>query len=141
MALIELGFCASDRNLKLSRVTLIPQIGYNCRRRSCLRTRKIFPGPLFIRPFATLRRARQSKRAKPRTRHFRVNWIEAEEWFWLSRSPGRGERPKPNGSQTNLARKHHWTILSVGILFPRFALRSNSIHTTPTPPSLYSSIH
>ena len=48
MALIESSSCASNRDLKLSRVTLIPQIAYDCRHRSCLRTRQIFPGPLLL---------------------------------------------------------------------------------------------
>src|SRR6266568_7361 len=137
-ALIESCFCASDRDLKLSRVTLIPQIAYDCRHRGCLRTRKIFPRPLFFRPFRTQRRARQSKRAKPRTRHFSVNWVETKKWFWLSRSPGRGEPTKPKGSQTRLARKRHQILLCRDILFPQFARPSSCSSTIPPPPSICS---
>src|SRR5260370_27561209 len=111
MDLIESSSCASDRTLKLSRVTLTPQIAYACRHRSCLRTRKIFPGPLFFRPFRTLRRAGQTKRAKSNTRRCRANWIETRERYWLSRSPGRGEPTKPNGSPGQPPRKRHLTPL------------------------------
>jgi len=31
--------------------------------------------------------------------------------------------PHSNGSQTKLARKHHWTLPCRGILFPQFAPR------------------
>src|SRR5260370_36086157 len=104
MDLIESSSCASDRTLKLSRVTLTPQIAYACRHRSCLRTRKIFPGPLFFRPFRTLRRAGQSKRAKSEARGGRGNWIETREGDWLSRSPGTGEPTEPQGSQAMATR-------------------------------------
>src|SRR5580698_3100670 len=110
MALIEFCFCASDRDLKVSRGILIPQIACKCRRPSCLQTRKIFPPALFFLPFRVQRRAGPSKRGRPRTRHFRVNWSETGEWYWLFRSPGRVELTKPTSSQKKSAKKRHWTL-------------------------------
>jgi eukaryotic-like serine/threonine-protein kinase len=56
----------------------------------------------------------------------------------LARSPGRGERTKPNGSRTKSARKRHWTLSCRAILFPQSAQRSSCSSTIPPPPSICS---
>src|ERR1700722_7062697 len=121
MAPIEFCSCATERYLKLSKVTLIPQIACDCKCRDCLRIRKTFPRTSFFRLFRTQRRAGPFKRAKPRSWHCGVNWSETGKWYWRLRSPGRGEPAKPTGSQTKSARKRHWTRLCRTILFPQFA--------------------